>query len=119
MFVKDLVCLWIRVRQAGGADPDETPATLFGWVVMELEAAVRGSAVEFRTLAYQLRRRVTHDLPPSCEVAQLAQDCVGNPAQWRNLIGCSQSNGLFRHPEHDAASFVLHYGSGAGLFHFQ
>ena len=32
MFAKDLICLWIKGRQAGGADPDETAATLLRWM---------------------------------------------------------------------------------------
>ena len=32
MFVKDLICLWIKARQADGADPDETAATLLAWM---------------------------------------------------------------------------------------
>ena len=32
MFVKDLICLWINARQADGADPDKTVATLLAWM---------------------------------------------------------------------------------------
>lgn len=32
MFVKDLICLWIKARQAGGADRNETAATLLAWM---------------------------------------------------------------------------------------
>jgi hypothetical protein len=32
MFVKDLICLWIKARQADGADPDKTAATLLAWM---------------------------------------------------------------------------------------
>jgi hypothetical protein len=32
MFVKDLICLWIKGRQAEGADPDDTAATLLRWM---------------------------------------------------------------------------------------
>jgi hypothetical protein len=32
MFVKDLICLWIRARQAVGVDPDKTAATLVAWM---------------------------------------------------------------------------------------
>ena len=32
MFVKDLICLWIQSRQASGADPEETAATLIRWM---------------------------------------------------------------------------------------
>jgi hypothetical protein len=31
MFVKDLICLWIKARQADGAESDET-ATLLAWM---------------------------------------------------------------------------------------
>lgn len=32
MFVKDLICLWIKARQANGANPDETASTLLAWM---------------------------------------------------------------------------------------
>ena len=32
MFVKDLICLWIKGRQAAGADPGDTAATLLRWM---------------------------------------------------------------------------------------
>ena len=32
MFVRDLICLWIKARQAGSADPDETASTLMAWM---------------------------------------------------------------------------------------
>jgi len=32
MFVKDLICTWIKAKQASGADPDETAATLLAWM---------------------------------------------------------------------------------------
>ena len=32
MFVKDLICLWIKARQADGADADQTAATLLRWM---------------------------------------------------------------------------------------
>ena len=32
MFVKDLICLSIKARQADGADPDKTVATLLAWM---------------------------------------------------------------------------------------
>lgn len=32
MFVKDLICIWIKANQAGGADPDKTAATLLSWM---------------------------------------------------------------------------------------
>lgn len=31
-FAKDLICRWIKARQASGADPDETAATLLAWM---------------------------------------------------------------------------------------
>ena len=31
-FVKDLICAWIRARQASGSDPDVTAATLLRWM---------------------------------------------------------------------------------------
>lgn len=31
-FAKDLICLWIKARQAGDADPDSTAATLLAWI---------------------------------------------------------------------------------------
>lgn len=32
MFVKDLICLWIKARQADGANPDKTATTLLAWM---------------------------------------------------------------------------------------
>jgi uncharacterized protein DUF6880 len=32
MFAQDLICLWIKARQSGGADPDKTAATLLAWM---------------------------------------------------------------------------------------
>lgn len=32
MFVKDLICLWIKARQADGADRNETATTLLAWM---------------------------------------------------------------------------------------
>ena len=32
LFVKELICLWIKARQADGADPDETAGTLLRWM---------------------------------------------------------------------------------------
>ncbi len=31
-FARDLICRWIKARQKAGADPDETAATLLGWM---------------------------------------------------------------------------------------
>src|SRR5258708_3895130 len=31
-FVQDLICLWIKARQASGADPHETTSTLLAWM---------------------------------------------------------------------------------------
>ena len=31
-FAKDLICRWIKARQASGANPDETAARLLGWM---------------------------------------------------------------------------------------
>jgi hypothetical protein len=31
-FAQDLICLWIKARQASGADPHETAATLLAWI---------------------------------------------------------------------------------------
>src|ERR1017187_10093206 len=31
-FVRDLICKWIKARQASGADPDETAARLLAWM---------------------------------------------------------------------------------------
>jgi hypothetical protein len=32
MFAKDLICLWIKARQAAGDDPDKTASTLIAWM---------------------------------------------------------------------------------------
>lgn len=32
MFVKDLICLWIKARQADGANPDKTATRLLAWM---------------------------------------------------------------------------------------
>ena len=32
MFVKDLICLWIKARQADGANPDKTATALLAWM---------------------------------------------------------------------------------------
>ena len=32
MFVKDLICTWIKANQARGADPERTAATLLAWM---------------------------------------------------------------------------------------
>src|SRR5258708_31115768 len=31
-FVQDLICLWIKARQASGADPHQTASTLLAWM---------------------------------------------------------------------------------------
>jgi hypothetical protein len=102
IFVKDPICLWIKARQAGGADPDETAATLLVWMdndpyafCYEIEKHISAAFDQGGRTAFEKQIRARFE------------KASGNPSSWdyRRLSAVLRSVYL---AQRNAAAYVAH-----------
>ena len=74
-FAKDLICRWIKARQASGAGPDDTAATLLVWMDNDPYAFCYQIEKAIAEKLQRFERRIERDLIRECNVTYDCGKC--------------------------------------------